>query len=184
MSFRSNTEVDTRDLIIAELKNIAELNKNNAELHKNNAKLNKKTKFFESEVKATKKLFSSNHMKKLKNPNACPRWSIEDISKAIVIYSAGPRSYRLLLKNGYPFPAVSTLRSWLKNIKMSPGILKPVFDIIKLTDMNEMDKVCILSFDEIKIRKVYLYDKANDETLKPYSYAQVFMLRGLFSNWK
>lgn len=36
----------------------------------------------------------------------------------------------------------------------------------------------------MKIRKVYLYDRVNDETLKPYSYVQVAVLRGLFGNWK
>jgi hypothetical protein len=50
-------------------------------------------------------------MKKLKNPDTPPRWSIEEISKAIVIYSAGAQAYRLLSKKGYPFPAPSTLRS-------------------------------------------------------------------------
>lgn len=30
-----------------------------------------------------------------------------------------------------------------------------------------------------------MYDKANDETLKPYNYVQVAILRGLFGNyWK
>lgn len=42
----------------------------------------------------------------------------------------------------------------------------------------------MLSFDEMKIKKSYLYDKANDETLKPYSYVQVVMLRGLYKSWK
>lgn len=50
--------------------------------------------------------------------------------------------------------------------------------------MTQLQKVCVLSFDEIKVRKVYLYDKSNDETLKPYNYVQVVMLRGLFEAWK
>lgn len=44
--------------------------------------------------------------------------------------------------------------------------------------------MCVISFDEIKVKSLYLYDKANDETLKPYSYVQVAVLRGLFGNWK
>ena len=51
---------------------------------------------------------------------------------------------------------------------------------MKLSDMSSVDKVCVLSFDEIKIAKRYLYDKVNDETLKPYSYAQVVIIRGAF----
>lgn len=44
--------------------------------------------------------------------------------------------------------------------------------------------LCVLSFDEMKIQKQFLYDKLNDETLKPAAYAQVGMVRGLFGNWK
>ncbi|CAH1367880.1 unnamed protein product, partial [Tenebrio molitor] len=162
--FRVNTDVDNRDLIIAQLR--------------------QKVQQLEEDQKSFQKLFTPEQMKKLKNPATRPRWSIEEISKAIVIYSAGPRAYRLLLKKGYPFPAPSTLRSWVKKIKIAPGILKPVFNVIRLTDMTEQQKICVLSFDEMKVRKIYLYDKSNDETLKPYSYVQVVMLRGLIGNWK
>jgi hypothetical protein len=147
-------------------------------------KIRQKVQQLEEDQKSFQKLFTPEQMKKLKNPATRPRWSIEEISKAIVIYSAGARAYRLLSKKGYPFPAPSTLRSWVKKIKIAPGILKPVFNVIKLTDMTEQQKICVLSFDEMKVRKIYLYDKSNDETLKPYSYVQVVMLRGLIGNWK
>ena len=130
------------------------------------------------------KLFSSEQIKKLENSKSRLRWSVEDISKAMVLYSAGPRGYRMLLKRGYPFPAVSTLRSWLKKIKIAPGILKNVFNIIKLSEMTDLHKVCVISFDEMKVKRSYVYDKINDETMKPYNYVQVVMLRGLFKNWK
>lgn len=55
---------------------------------------------------------------------------------------------------------------------------------MKRTDLTDFQKVCVLSFDEMKLRSVYMYDKANDETLKPYNYVQVAILRGLFGNWK
>lgn len=92
--FRSSTEVDNRNEIIAELK--------------------KKIVRLESKVEALSSLFTSEQIKKLKNPKRRPRWSIKDVSKAIVVHSADLRAYRLLLKKGYPFPAVSTLRSWSK----------------------------------------------------------------------
>jgi len=56
--------------------------------------------------------------------------------------------------------------------------------VVKKTDLSHLQKLSVLSFDEIKVRSVYLYDKANDTTLKPYSYVQVAVLRGLFGNWK
>lgn len=55
---------------------------------------------------------------------------------------------------------------------------------MKRTDLTDFQKVCVLSFDEMKLRSVYMYDKENDETLKPYNYVQVAILRGLFGSWK
>lgn len=160
----TETEVDERDQIITNLR--------------------KKIKFLEDRQRVIENLFSSQQMKKLEGSKKRLRWSLDDISKSIVIYAAGPRSYRVLLKKGYPFPAISTLRSWLRKIKIAPGILKNIFNVMKLSEMSTLDKICVLSFDEMKIRKCYLYDKVNDETIKPFSYVQVAMLRGLVNRWK
>ena len=46
------------------------------------------------------------------------------------------------------------------------------------------DKICVLSFDEIKIKYQYAYDKINDTTLKPHNYMQVVMVRGMKGKWK
>jgi hypothetical protein len=90
----------------------------------------------------------------------------------------------LLIKKGYPFPAVSTLRACSKKIKLKPGILTQVVNIINKNEMTNVERICVLSFDEMKLRAVYSYDKINDEMLKPYNYVQVLMMRGLIGNWK
>jgi len=46
------------------------------------------------------------------------------------------------------------------------------------TQLDSAQKVCVLSFDEMKIRKTYCYDRASDSTLHPVNYVQVAMLRG------
>lgn len=56
--------------------------------------------------------------------------------------------------------------------------------IVKKTELTNLQKLCVLSFDEIKVESIYTYDKSNDQTLKPYKYVQVAVLRGLFGNWK
>jgi hypothetical protein len=105
-------------------------------------------------------MFTPGQIKKLENPLNRPRWSMEDISNAVTIHAAGPRAYRLLIKKKYPLPAISTLRSWCKKIKLVSGVvLKPVLNILKNTDLNNLEKVCILSFDECKNCRTYLYDK-------------------------
>lgn len=129
-------------------------------------------------------IFTPGQIKKLLNPELRPTWSFTDISNAISIYSSGPRAYRQLLKKKYPLPAISTLKAWTKKIKIKPGILKQVIKIIKSKDLSQSDKICVLSFDEMKLRYIYSYDKVNDEVLKPCNYVQVVMMRGLVNNWK
>lgn len=123
-------------------------------------------------------------MKRLTNPTIKTHWSADDIANGIAIHSAGARAYRLLLKKEYPLPAVSTLRKWCGKIKICPGILEPVLQIMENSDLTMLEKLCVLSFDEMKIKKQYLYNKLDDETLKPANNVQVAMIRGLFGNWK
>jgi hypothetical protein len=54
-------------------------------------------------------------MKKLKNPATRPRWSIEEISKAIVIYFAGPRAAVNLVKTIKGF--INLKRKLLQKVK-------------------------------------------------------------------
>lgn len=134
-------------------------------------------------LSALEKVFSKNQLEKLQS-NKRIQWSVDEISNAIVLHNAGPRAYRLMLKKGHPYPAVSTLRLWLRKVKIQPGILRNVFKLVQSSDFNRKDKVCCLLFDEMKIRKEYIYDRAEDEMLKPFSYAQVVIMRGLFKSWK
>lgn len=90
------------------------------------AKLKKEVGRLRSENKVIHNIFTKAQIKKLQQPYKRVTWTLEDISKAVVIHSAGARAYRLLLKKGYPLPAVSTLRSWCKKIQLKPGILKKV----------------------------------------------------------
>lgn len=152
----------------------------NIELSRLRTELKKK----EATIAAVKNVFSNGQIRKLKNQHKRLRWCSEDIANAIAIHSSGPRAYRLLLKKNYPFPCVSTLRKWCAKIQLRPGVLQPVLDIVTKANMTPLDRVCVISFDEMKIKKKYIYDKTRDETLKPAAYVQVMMIRGLFGNWK
>lgn len=153
------------------------------EFHESLKAKNKEIAELKEKLSAIEKVFTKNQLTKLQR-NKRIQWSVHEISNAIVLYSAGPRAYRLMLKKGHPYPAVSTLRAWLKKIRIQPGILRNVFKLVESSDFNSKDMVCCLLFDEMKIRKEYIYDRAEDETLKPYSYVQVIIMTGLFKSWK
>ncbi|CAD7092701.1 unnamed protein product [Hermetia illucens] len=121
---------------------------------------------------------------KLKNPEKEVKWCEEDIAKSITVYATGARSYKLLLKKNFPFPSVRTLQRWSQKIDIQPGILKPVLKIMRNADLAALAKICVLSFDEMKIKETFCYDQSVDTTLSPAAYVQVAMLRGLFGNWK
>lgn len=48
----------------------------------------------------------------------------------------------------------------------------------------DLERVTILSFDEMKVYSMYEYDQKGDEVVGPHSYMQVVMARGLFSKRK
>ena len=81
-------------------------------------KLHEKNAALEKQATAVEKLFIPTQPTKLIGPHELPRWTVEDVSHGIVINSAGAREYRPFLKKGYQYPAVSTLRSWCKKIKI------------------------------------------------------------------
>lgn len=147
-------------------------------------KLKRSTFKDETLKQSVKSIYTRGQIDKLKYPNKRPRWSADDIANAVAIYSAGPRAYRLLLKKGHPLPAVITLKKWCAKVDISRGLLKPVLQILQNSEMSTFEKLCVISFDETKIKEQYTYDKKNDSIWKPYKNAQVVMLRRLFGNWK
>jgi len=69
--------------------------------------------------------------------------------------------------------------SGFKKIETSPETRQPVIKLMSAaTQLDSAKKVCVLSFDEMKIRKSNCYDRASDSNLHPVNYVQVAMLRG------
>lgn len=124
-------------------------------------------------------IFTKGQISKLKSGVKRTKWTEEDVTQAITLYAASAKLYKLLLRKQFPLPAVRTLQAWGQKVHISPGLLEPVFKILSAsTHMSETDKICVLSFDEMKIRKTYCYDKSSDTTLAPVNYVQVAVIRG------
>ena len=164
----------------------------------NNAKINKIVEqareflpdltlnFFRSQLKA----FCNNRKQNM-------RWSQQDKLVALSIYYHGSKQYRFLSRL-FQLPSVSSLRRWMHNINVYPGISKQILQILKkkFAHMSEISKLCSLSFDEMSIKTGLRYDCVNDcfVGLEDYgdgcrgkglaNQALVVMIRGLTSNWK
>ncbi|VEN43569.1 unnamed protein product [Callosobruchus maculatus] len=133
------------------------------------------------------KIFSPGQIKRLLNPEKkFSRWSPEDIASAISLRSVSPKAYKYLRTNGYPLPALSTLRTWAATFDLKPGLLKGVCSLLKGTVMNlsSQDKLCVLSFDEMYVSNRIDIEKKQEEKIGPHKNCQTVMVRALLKNWK
>ena len=125
------------------------------------------------------------------------RWSEKDKLIALSVYYKGLKTYRFLSRL-FHLPSVSSLRSWMYNVKVYPGISNDIVQILtgKLSNMTEMGKLCVMTFDEMSIKCALRYDSVNDcfVGLEDYgdgcrgkelaNQAFVVMIRGITCNWK
>ncbi|XP_075725709.1 uncharacterized protein LOC142767601 isoform X1 [Rhipicephalus microplus] len=107
----------------------------------------------------------------------------------------GPRAYRFLAPY-FSLPSRRSLRRWLANVKMTPGIIPGILSSIATNTQawNERDRVCALVFDEIALKKNLYYDAARDvvqgftddgthRTSTIADRALVFLLVGVSRKW-
>ncbi|KAL4101118.1 hypothetical protein QTP88_021138 [Uroleucon formosanum] len=136
---------------------------------------------------ALKSIFSQTQLSLITKQRKKVIWGTDDISKAFTIRYLSKRCY-IYLRNKlhYPLPHVSTLVKWASRLSFRQGILLDVIRIMKIAalNFNELDKICVIQFDEMKIQTAFEYDKKNDQLIGPYRQMQVIMVRGLFKNWK
>lgn len=126
------------------------------------------------------------------------KWLKTEKELALGLYYKSPSAYRYLLNLNIVLPALSTIRGWISCSKFLPGISAKLFKQIsmKVKNMTADEKVCILCYDEMSIRKYLEYSKIIDQiegfedsgvfgrSTKFGKEALVFMVRGLYSRWK
>ncbi|GBN04892.1 hypothetical protein AVEN_124500-1 [Araneus ventricosus] len=124
------------------------------------------------------------------------RYSLQDKNLALQLYLASPKAYGLVRKY-FCFPSKKTLRRSLAAIDIEPGFIPSVEKALKLvaSKMTPLDKLCILSFDEMKIKMGLSYHKKNDVIIRYENYGNesssklathvlVFRVRGPCKKWK
>lgn len=135
------------------------------------------------ELELYKSLFTKGQQKRIKNKKRTT-WTSEDISKAMTMYSSGPKLYKLLRKKKFPLPSRSTLNRHACKINIQPGFLEPVLSTIAKNADNGLAKYCTISLDEVKTGRSYEYDESRKRVLRPTDYALLFMVKGLCVNWQ
>lgn len=125
------------------------------------------------------------------------RYSLNQKIMSLVIYKKSPACYRLL-RRMFALPCQSSLNKLLNRMVLRPGINKHIFSTLqKMFDKQSAENnICLLSFDEMAIRKHLFYDASQDKILgfqdhgkhgrssQKANKALVFMLTGLRKKWK
>lgn len=137
---------------------------------------------------ALRKVFTSGQIKRIMSPNIKRvTWSTEDICSAIALRSVSAKAYHYLrtVKN-VPLPCVQTLRNWSVNFTVKPGILKDVVQIMqnKGQDLSIVEKLTILSFDELYISNKVDLEQREQKIYGPHKTSQIVMARGFIGNWR
>ncbi|XP_045783160.1 uncharacterized protein LOC123879484 isoform X1 [Maniola jurtina] len=125
------------------------------------------------------------------------RYTDDEKIFALSLYKLSPKCYGFLQKN-IRLPSKSTIGSLLNNIPLRPGINEFIFQHLAdaAKNKNTMGLQCVLLFDEMAINKNLFFNfhtgviegfedlGGGERTNNVADKALVFMLRGIFSNWK
>lgn len=124
------------------------------------------------------------------------RYTMEEKSCFLSLYSASPKCYKLLRKL-ITLPSVRTLQKMLQKLNFNPGFHEVTLKGLshKTKNMTETEKLCVLLMDEISLKEAIHYDQNSDRMLGLEDYghtrgpgvanhALVFMIRGLTTKWK
>lgn len=134
------------------------------------------------------KFLSRGQIRLLLNPALSRiKWSPEDIASAVSFRCASPKGYRYMkdvLK--MPLPGLSTLRRWANRIRVEPGILSVVLDVMKMKEncTPDIEKLVVLTFDEMYLNNKISIDRETECVIGPHRTCQCVMVRTLFSGWK
>lgn len=115
---------------------------------------------------------------------------------SLALYKQGPKAYRWL-RRIFVLPSPITLSRMISRAALMPGLNDRLFQQLKhqTKKMNEMEKACILMFDEMALKPHFDYNKKKDKIIgfvnngfrmksQIADHALVFMIRGIYRNYK
>lgn len=125
-------------------------------------------------------------------------WSEDEKKFCLALYYKSPSAYKHLLKSGVVLAAPSTIQYWLQDTNCFPGVNKNVFENIaqKFSGKTIKERACTICFDEIAIMSSLEFTKTYDliegfedfgdheRTNVNAKYALVFIVKGVYTNWK
>ena len=116
------------------------------------------------------------------------RWSAEDIIRGLQFRFISRKAYQYVrAQKLLHLPGLSTLRRWVRNFNVEPGILHDSINVLKKARLQSTSanyELVSLSFDEMKLKSVISYNQRDDRFEGPHSQFQCAVIRGLCSPLK
>ena len=108
--------------------------------------------------------FITTQLKMLNTKVKGRRWSDDNISTALSIFHASPKTYRLL-KQIFILPSVSLLQKRVSEIKIYPGFSENIIHMLgeKVKKIGLGSELCSLAIDEMSITDALTYNIQLDE---------------------
>ena len=113
-------------------------------------------------------------------------WTSNDISRALGLRCRSRGAYvyaKTVLR--LPLPSETTLARWTRAFRVTPGVMEAAVTVLEpaVREMNDLQRLCVISFDEMSLDGSLCYDAAADQILEG-SKLQLLMVRGLCDSWK
>lgn len=168
---------------------ILQLKKENRKLKERNSVNIKTGEFMKSQQLLSSKL------------NKGRRYSSQDKSFALALYYCSTSAYKFMRKH-LCLPTIRSLRRWLQNLVISPGLNENILDMLEIKShtLTPQKKVVSVVIDEMSLKREITYNSQNDMLYgfedygsefpvkslepEPCDQALVVMIRGLTENFK
>ena len=125
------------------------------------------------------------------NEKVRTNWCHEDYQVALNMKLISPRALAYVRDPKtplyLPLPHERSVNRKVEALDFYPGILPEVFKYLEMNvkHYDELDRVCILMFDEMKISEFYQYHRKSDSVFGGKKNVQVAMVKGLCGKqWK
>ena len=115
------------------------------------------------------------------------RWEEADIVQSLSLRCISMKGYKYLReKLNFPLPGMTTLRNWTRGFQTPPGLLALSLKTMAgvRETFSDIERLVILSFDEMSVDARVCYDSVEDRVYGPCKEVQVIMVRSLCSHWK
>ena len=96
------------------------------------------------------------------------KWTGKDVAKALGLRCCSRKAYsyaKKVLK--VPLPSTSTLSRWTRQFSVRPGIMDAAMSVLEAVakGMEPMQKLCVISFDEMALDDRYCFDASTEQVL-------------------